>query len=98
LLKTFTIKEDGKNSDRLVEDVKHQIRKYIKREKRKKLPEKARCWYFDCRFAREGEEFKVIEFKNITENVDISAKSEDCSFQIEILSKPYMGNTKEESE
>lgn len=95
MLKTFIIKEENKHPDRLVENVKYQIRKYIKREKRKALPEKAKCWHFDCQFAKEGEELRAIEFKDITKNIDESASSDDKEFKIEILAKAFFGNTEE---
>ncbi|MCV6606774.1 MAG: DUF6172 family protein [Campylobacterales bacterium] len=98
MLKTFTIKQKGKNSDRLVEAVKHEIRKYIKREKRKPLPEDAKGWHCDCRFAREGKELEVIDFKDITKNIDESASNEDSTFVIEILARPYIPEKKEKTE
>ena len=33
--KTFPLKAEGKNADRLLEATKHEIRKYIKREQNK---------------------------------------------------------------
>lgn len=96
MLKTFIIKQENKNPDRLVEAVKHEIRKYIKREKRKPLPEKAKFWHCDCRFAKEGEDLKVIDFRDITKHIDQSAAGDDSTFQIEILARPFFAKEKEE--
>ena len=39
--KTFPLRAEGKHPDRVLEAVKHEIRKYIKRERRRDLPEGA---------------------------------------------------------
>jgi len=87
LKKTFQLKVENKNPDRLLEAIKHEIRKYIKREKRKPLPEGADFWQFDCKFAKDSNEPEVINFVDITKNID-EASNEGCeSFYIELLSK-----------
>ena len=48
--KTFQLAQEGKKPDRLLEATKHEIRKYIKRERRRTLPEGVDYWDFDCRF------------------------------------------------
>ncbi len=98
MLKTFTIKEENKNSDRLVESAKHQIRKYIKRERRKPLPEGFELWHFDCKFAKEGQELEVIDYRDITQSIDSSAHSSDTTFTIEIWSKAIKRVRKEDKE
>lgn len=39
--KTFQLHVEGKNRDRVLDAVKHEIRKYIKRERRRDVPEGA---------------------------------------------------------
>ncbi len=84
--KTFKLKVENKNSDRLLEAIKHEIRKYIKREKRKPLPEEVDFWKFNCKFAKNDEEPKEIDFLEITKNIDEASKEECESFYMEILS------------
>ena len=48
--KRFLLKEENKNSDRLLEAIKHQIRKYIKREKRKTVSDEDNILRFICKF------------------------------------------------
>ena len=48
--RTYRLDIEGKNRDRLVEASKHDIRKYIRRERRKELPKGADFWDFDTRF------------------------------------------------
>ena len=73
---------------RLVEAVKHDIRKYIKRERRKELPEKADFWDFDCKFGDTEEAAKSIHLSEIDAYVNEIEKRNLLSFYIEILAKP----------
>jgi len=84
--KVFKLKVENKNSDRIVEKTKYEIRKYIKREKNKKLPEDVDFWKFECKFGKNEEEPQVIEFVDITKNIDEAASEECESFYMEILS------------
>ena len=47
--KTFQLIVANKNKDRQVESIKNDVRKYIKRERTKKLPENTNYWNFDCK-------------------------------------------------
>lgn len=48
--KTFQLQIEGKHPERLLEAIKHEIRQYMKRERRKTLPSQMDFWDFDCRF------------------------------------------------
>ncbi len=84
--KIFKLKVENKNPDRLLEATKHEIRKYIKREKRKNLPEGVDFWKFECKFAQNDNEPQVIEFIDITKNIDEAASAGCDSFYMEIIS------------
>ena len=58
--KIFQLHVEGGNRDRVLDAVKHEIRKYIKRERRRDLPEGADFWDFDCRFGRSREDGENI--------------------------------------
>ena len=96
--KTFKLKVENKNPDRLLEAIKHEIRKYIKREKNKPKPEGVDFWKFECKFAKNEEEHKVIDFLEITDCINTASK-EDCeTFYMEILSTPGIKEPKPETE
>ena len=85
--KVFKLNEENKNQDRLLESIKHEIRKYIKREKRKPLPEDVDFWDLKCKFAKNDETPEVINFNEITNCIN-AASSEKCdSFYMEIISE-----------
>ena len=46
--KNYPFIAEGKNTDRLLEAAKHDIRKYVKRCRRADLPEGVDYWDFDC--------------------------------------------------
>jgi hypothetical protein len=47
--KTFQLKEPGKDDQRVLDAIKHEVRKYVKRERRKTLTTGVDFWDFDCK-------------------------------------------------
>lgn len=86
--KTFQLQVEGKHPDRLVEAIKHEIRKYIKRERRRELPEGTDFWDFDCKFGAAQESAETIHLLAITGLIDGVVKEGGKQFYIEILAKP----------
>jgi len=84
--KVFNLKEGNKNPARQLDAIKHEIRKYIKREKRKSLPDDVDFWDLKCKFGENAEESQAIEFTDITENIDEASQKGFDSFYIEIIS------------
>lgn len=96
--KTFKLQATNKHPDRVVEGIKHEVRKYIKREKRKTLPEGVDFWKFECKFAKNDEEPQVIDFLDITKYIDEAHASKSDSLYMEILAtKGYKQNKELES-
>lgn len=91
--KTFQLTVENKNYDRLVEAAKHDIRQYIKREKRKTVPKGKDFWDFDCRIGQTFEDSSVIKFSHITSSIDALIAAQAPQFYIEIIAKAV---TKEE--
>lgn len=86
--KTFPLHVEGKNRDRVLDAVKHEIRKYIKRERRRDLPEGADFWDFDCRFGRTKEAAEVVHLSALTGFINEVAAEGGPQFYVEILAKP----------
>ncbi|QKF81568.1 DUF6172 family protein [Halarcobacter ebronensis] len=85
--KTFILQVENKADDRVVESIKHEIRKYIKREQRKPLPEGKDFWFFDCKFAKEEETPQDIPFSDIIKCINEAANEKCKTFYLEILSR-----------
>ncbi len=83
--KTFTFNVPNKHPDRVVEGIKYEIRKYIKREKRKTLPEGVDFWKFECKFALNNDKPEAIDFLDITQYIDRAYDLKCESFYMEIL-------------
>ena len=83
--KTFQLNIEGKNRDRVLDAVKHEIRKYVKRERRRALPEGVDFWDFDCRFGATEEQAIVVHFATLTELIDGIAQAGGDQFYVEIL-------------
>lgn len=96
--KNFQLKVEGKDSARVLESIKNEIRKYIKREKRKQLPENMHYWYFYCAFGQNSDEPKEILFKEITANIDKAATAGCDSFFLELTASPQKKVKREREE
>ena len=85
--KTYPLIIEGKNRDRVLEAVKHDIRKYVKRQRRVALPEGVDYWDFDCRFGLSADTAAVIHFGNLIEQIDAAVKEGATAFYVELLAK-----------
>ena len=85
--KTFKLNIEGKHRDRLLEATKHEIRKYVKRQRRVPLPEGVDFWDFDCKFGSSEENATVVHFATITSLIDAVAKEGGAAFYLELLAK-----------
>ena len=85
--KTFNLNIEGKNRDRVLEAIKHEIRKYVKRQRRVPLPEGVDYWDFDCRFGTSKDNAAVVHFATIMALIDTVAKAGGDAFYLELLAK-----------
>ena len=86
--KTFKLTHPKIKVPRLVEAIKHEVRKYLKRERRKKLPEDTDFWAFDCRFGDDEASSEVVHVSDIDKSIDQAESKQFESFYLEILAKP----------
>ncbi|MBV5333857.1 hypothetical protein JZU57_01120 [bacterium] len=86
--KTFQLNIEGKNSDRVLEATKHEIRQYVKRERRKPLPEGVDFWDFDCKFGTTADNAMGVHFATLTALIDAVAKEGGAALYLELLAKP----------
>ena len=86
--KTFELTHPKIKYPRLVDAAKNEIRKYIKRERRKTLPEDVDFWDFDCKFGDTEPEAQSVHLSQLTECIDQIAEKQTTTFYVEILAKP----------
>ena len=58
--KTFQLTHPKIKPARLIEAVRRDVKKYLKREKRKSLPDGVDYWEFDCRFGYTEAKAEII--------------------------------------
>lgn len=86
--KTFNLTHPKIKGPRLVEAIKYEVKKYIKRERKKPLPENVDFWDFDCRFGVDEATSEVIHVSAINEYISQAESKQFESFYLEILAKP----------
>ena len=85
--KNFPLQAEGKHPDRVLEAVKHEIRKYFKRERNRDVPKGVDFWDFDCKVGLSKDSAEVVRVSGVIEAVDAAAKTGAASVYVEILSK-----------
>jgi hypothetical protein len=85
--KTFNLNIEGKNRDRVLEAAKHEIRKYVKRQRRVPLPEGVDFWDFDCRFGTSVDNAEDVHFATIMPMIDAVVQNGGDVFYLELLAK-----------
>lgn len=83
--KTIQLTHEKIQYPRLIEGAKSEVRKYIKRERRRELPEGVDYWDFDCKFGDTEAEAKVVHLTELDGCITDIGKRECTSFYIEIL-------------
>ena len=83
--KTYQLNIEGKNRDRLLDAVKHDIRKYAKRQRRAELPAGVDYWDFACRLGLDADSALPVHFGNLMTQIDAIAQDGAAAFFVEIL-------------
>ena len=96
--KTFVLTNPKIKTDRMLEAARRDIKKYIKREQNKPLPENVDYWDFDCKYGHNQDEAHVIHVSQINKSIEEAEKEELASFYLEIIAKPAVRTKKESSD
>ena len=86
--KIFSLTHEKIKPARLVESAKCNVRKYLKKERKKVLPNGVDFWDFDCKFGSTAEDASVIHIGDIGKSIDAAYEKQLESFYVEILAKP----------
>ena len=85
--KTYALNIEGKNRDRLLDASKHDIRKYVKRERAKPLVPGIDFWDFDCKLGGSAATVQPVHFAALMAAVDALAKDGIDAFYVEVTAK-----------
>jgi len=96
--KVFKIQQTKLKPNRAVDAIKNELRKYIKREKKKTLPNKEKMyWDFECKFGQSEELALPCEFDEIIHHLNSVVEKNWTECYIEIMAKAVDKPTKEET-
>jgi hypothetical protein len=86
--KTYQLSHPKIKVARLIEAAKHDVKKYMKRERRKELPKGTDFWGFDCKYGLDETSAKEIHVGEINKYIDEAESQALVSFYLEIRSNP----------
>ena len=100
--KIFKLTDEKKHEDRVLEAIKHEIRKYVKREKKKKLSDAQNTyWDFDCKVGATPDTAEVVEFDDLIKGLDTvkATGAQECYVEIlaKVVDKPLKETQEENS-
>ena len=95
--KIFKLTDEKKHEDRVLEAVKNDIRKYVKREKKKELVDaKMTYWDFDCKIGAIEAEATPIPYEELIKALDKLTAMGIKEVYVEILAKVVEKPVKED--
>ena len=86
--KTFKLEHPKIKVPRVVDSVKHEIRKFLKKERKKDLPAGAKYWGFDCKFGQSEEMAVEVPLPSLMEYIDDLVANNIMTIYVEITPKP----------
>jgi len=86
--KIFPLTAANHQPPRVVEQIKSELRKYLKRERKKPRPEAVDFWDFDCRVGQAPASAEPKHVEELIKAIDHAAASGWVGVYVEILSKP----------
>ena len=86
--RTFQLHIEGKKPERVLDSIKHEVRKYLKRERRRVLPEGSDFWDFDCKFGVAEENAEVVHLSTLIAHIDDISKNAGSQLYVEIIAIP----------
>jgi len=95
--KTIALTHPKIKTARLVDSIKHDVKKYLGRERRKTLPEGTDYWTFDCQFGASEEAAETIFTSEINKRIDGAVEQDLPEFFIVILARAATHKPKAET-
>ena len=92
--KTFLLTDEKKDPQRVLDSIKHNIKKYIKREKRKVLPEGSNFWKINCKFGHNKDNAVEIRYEDLMKNISEASTQNLDSFYLELIAEARTMNFK----
>ena len=96
--KVYKLTDEKKHEDRVLEAVKNDIRKYVKREKKKDLTDKKTMyWDFDCKIGTTEDIAQDIPYEELIKALDKIKTMGVTEVYVEVMAKEVEKPIKEET-
>jgi len=86
--KTFPLRIPGKEDPKVLEAIKLELTKYVKRERRKLLPPGVDFWNFVCKVGSESENAAVTLLPDVPKAVEAVGVAGATEVYVEIMACP----------
>lgn len=94
--KTFQLIHPKIKYPRMIEAAKHEVRKYLKRSRRKALPEGKDFWDFECKFGTLEEDAQKVHLSEIDKKIDEAETKKVEVFYVEVIPTAGVRKKKED--
>jgi len=88
--KTFPLQAAGKDDARVRDKIRHEVNKYVRRERAKTLPEGFTWWAFACRVGPDAEQATAMSLDAVASAIDAVAQTGATAVYIEIIVTPTL--------
>lgn len=85
--KTYKLDHPKIKVPRVVDSVKHDIRKFLKKERKKPLPSDAIYWDFDCKFGQSEESAAEVHLSSLMKHIDELVENNIMTLYVAIAPK-----------
>lgn len=83
--KTFQLIHPKTKYPRMIESAKAEVRKYLKRSRRKPLPDGVDYWDFACKFGNLEEDAQVVHLAEIDKKINAAEEQKLEFFYVEVV-------------
>ena len=85
--KTFKLDHPKIKVPRIVDSIKHEIKKTLKKERSNKLPVGTKYWSFDCKLGQSEETAVEVSLLLLTKNIDELVENKAKTIYVEMTAK-----------
>jgi acetylornithine deacetylase/succinyl-diaminopimelate desuccinylase-like protein len=86
--KTFPLQAHGKDDARVRDKIRHEVNKYVRRERQKALPEGYTWWAFACRVGPDAVQAATKNLEEVGGAIDAVAQTGATAVYVEIVASP----------
>jgi hypothetical protein len=95
--KTFKLEHPKIKVPRVVDSIKHDIRKFLKKERQKALPEGTSHWGFDCKLGQSEEVAEEVHLSVLTKGIDALVAENIMTIYVELTPRAVVSDAGDES-